>query len=204
MLFYFAKNPFTLEAVLFGGASGMMMLSAAMWFYSYGKIVTSEKFLYLFSPLAPTAAQMLDTSLRLIPKLAEQAQEVWRVQKQFAPKEKRLVLCKKVMTALLTWVLEDAVDTADSMKARGYGSGKRTSISHYTFCFSDGLLCAGSVLLLAGGVALTAGGFVGYEFFPRPVRQGGPVMAGLMAGYAVTVLAVLVGMVTEDVRKRTL
>ena len=204
VLFYFAKNPFTLESVLFGGASGMMMLSAALWFYSYGRIVTSEKFLYLFSPIAPTAAQMLDTALRLIPKLSAQAREVWTVQKQFVPKSKKLLLCKNVLTALLTWVMEDAVDTADSMKARGYGSGKRTSIAHYTFCLSDGLLCAASAVLLIGTVILTAGGFVGYEFFPRLSRHGGWIMGLLAAGYSAVVLAALLGMVTEDVRKRSL
>jgi energy-coupling factor transport system permease protein len=68
------------------------------------------------------------------------------------------------MQILLTWSLEEAVQTADSMKARGYGSGKKTSYIPYRmekrdwgwlmtllclffFCIAGGTLGYGKIVI---------------------------------------------------------
>ena len=63
-----------------------------------------------------------------------------------------------VLSVTLSWALENAADTADSMKSRGYG-GKRSRYALYPFTALDGCLLA--AVLIAGG-ALIAGGL-----FPR-------------------------------------
>ena len=44
--------------------------------------------------------------------------------------------------------MERGIDTSNSMLARGYGSGKRSSYSPYRFRFADGVLVFTSAILL--------------------------------------------------------
>ena len=39
----------------------------------------------------------------------------------------------KIFSAMISWALENAIDTADSMKARGYGLPGRTAFSIFIF-----------------------------------------------------------------------
>ena len=46
-----------------------------------------------------------------------------------------------------TWALENSIYTADSMKARGFGTGRRTNYSNYKFQKRDYLLIGWLVIL---------------------------------------------------------
>ena len=60
-LFYFLDNPVTLQAAAFGAASGGMLASVLIWFSCWQKLITNDKFLYLFGRGLPTArADALD------------------------------------------------------------------------------------------------------------------------------------------------
>ena len=39
----------------------------------------------------------------------------------------------RILSAVITWSLENAIDTSDSMKSRGYGLTDRTAYSNYVF-----------------------------------------------------------------------
>lgn len=58
----------------------------------------------------------------------------------------------KRLEVLLTWSLEEGLQTADSMKARGYGTGRRSSYSPYRWRPKDG--AALFFLLIAGGLSV--------------------------------------------------
>ena len=65
-----------------------------------------------------------------------------------------------MLSALLSWALEGGIATADSMRSRGYGCGrKRTSFSIYRFEVRDRLmLCGMAGLLLVLGFCTLQGG----------------------------------------------
>ena len=51
-LFYmFSGNPITLESILYGVFAGFMIISVILWVNCYMVIVTSDKFIYLFSKM---------------------------------------------------------------------------------------------------------------------------------------------------------
>ena len=59
----------------------------------------------------------------------------------------------KILSIMITWSLENAIETADSMKSRGHGLKGRTSYSLYKFDKRDAImLCAilfsGTVLMI--------------------------------------------------------
>lgn len=75
------------------------------------------------------------------------------------------------MSIVVTWALENALDTADSMKSRGYGLPKRTAFSLFRFTLRDGI-CLG-VLAALGGIVL-AGSLTGglkWWYYPAPAAR---------------------------------
>lgn len=143
VLFFFRGNPITLESILYGALSGCMMMSVIMWFSCYNEIITSDKFLYIFGKILPSIALIISMTLRLIPKLISQGKIIAQSQKTVGLdySEGNIMLKIKsymrVLSILVTWALEDAVQTADSMKARGYGVDKRSNFSIFIFIKRD-------------------------------------------------------------------
>ena len=71
------------------------------------------------------------------------------------------------MSIMITWALENAIETADSMKSRGYGLKGRTAFSIYRFDERDkyALIWLGFCgLFLLSGTSLFAFGF---RYFPN-------------------------------------
>ena len=70
-----------------------------------------------------------------------------------------------VISTLTSWALEGGIITADSMRSRGYGSGKRTNFAIYRFDGRDVILLMAMCFLIAvillcgimGGMKYTAG-----------------------------------------------
>ena len=79
---------------------------------------------------------------------------------------KRLKNALNILSVMTTWALENSVETADSMKARGYGIQGRTAYSIYKFDKRDkkALIC---ILILA--IYTFAGSLIGgmnFSYFP--------------------------------------
>ena len=73
----------------------------------------------------------------------------------------------RVFSAMLTWALENAIDTGDSMKARGYGLKGRSHFALFRFTLRDALLLSAAALLLTLvflGMMLKETAF---SFYPR-------------------------------------
>ncbi len=136
-------EPFTAEALFYGIGAAIMLISVISIFSAYNKVMTSDKFLYLFGKITPVLSLVLSMILRFIPLMVRRFKEIKNVQKAFRCEDEKvrfIVKCKryvKMLSILITWSLENAMDTADSMISRGYGSGKRTSYSNFAFTLRD-------------------------------------------------------------------
>ncbi|MFR6058786.1 MAG: hypothetical protein ACLUHN_10300 [Evtepia gabavorous] len=86
-------------------------------------------------------------------------------------------------SSLLGWSLENAIETADTMRSRGYGLPGRTCFSIYRLDRRDkGLL---GWLALSGGyvVAGWAAGGLSYTYYPACQAAGGPGSLSLLTVY---------------------
>ena len=162
---------FTLEAVCYGLVSAASLSAVIFWFTCYQAVMTSDKFLFLFGQLAPNTALLITMTLGLIPRLQERSAQIRTAQKMLLPENKRLLprlhAANRNLSALLTWSMENAVQTADSMKARGYGVRRRTTFHLFVFDTRDAAVL-GLILALAGICVL--GRVFGHgtmEFYPR-------------------------------------
>ena len=178
-LFFMNGNPVTLEAILYGGNIALMLLAVVYWCKCYSEIMTTDKFLYLFGKAIPKLALVLSMALRFIPLFREKHREFRVVQGASGLYDKKgfvnKIMCElKIFSALVTWSLENSVDTASSMKARGYGLKRRTHFSMYKFRKRDGLILAINLILFSVVSVGMAGGFVDFSFylFVTEVKMG--------------------------------
>lgn len=161
----------TLEAICYGITSGLSLAALILWFACYQKMMTSDKFLYLFGKIAPASSLLISMSLNLISKLQIQLKQIQDSQEMLHPEPvgnmQKLKKALRHVSTLLGWSLENTVEQADSMKARGYGIQRRTTFHLFRFETRDALFLL--VLLFLGVLTLTAR-FLGcgvMEFYPR-------------------------------------
>lgn len=138
VLFTFWKGrPYTLEAVYYGFALAAMFVSVLTWFATYHEVMTEDKFLYCFGRLAPSVSLIFTMVLRLVPNFMRKARQIAGARKCIGKSVESGTVQEKInhgmviVSVMTSWALEDGVITADSMKSRGYGCGKRTSFSIY-------------------------------------------------------------------------
>ena len=173
LLYFPTGNPLTLESILYGLSSGVMIATVMLWFLNFNRVITSHKFIYLFGRIIPAMSLVLSMTLRFIPKFKAQMDSVVDAQRSIGRDISqgslwyRTKIAITVLSIMVTWSLENAIETADSMKSRGYGLKGRTAFSIYRFDDRDKL-----ALLYLGfcGFCLLTGSMVnafGFLYFPR-------------------------------------
>lgn len=182
VLFVLDRNPVTLEALIYGAVTATMLVSALYWFRSFSAVMTGDRLLYLFGTLSPKAALILSMSLRYIPLFARRIKQVRMAQKGMGtycgddiPHRMRSEL--RVFSIMLTWALEDGIVTADSMSARGYGTGRRTRFSIFRFYPRDGILLSVTAALSSAVISAMAFGTLDFGFYPALDRIDTSLMA---------------------------
>ena len=180
VLFYVFKNPYTLEALYYGMTLGGMFVVMMLWFLCYSHVVTGDKFSCLFGGLIPSLSLLLTMVLRMIPNLQKKAVQITGarkgigkgIYKESAFREK-LKSAGASVSSLTDWALEGSIITADSMRARGYGTARRTSFQIYRFTATDAALLIIMAALLAGVIAFggTAASFTP-ELYIEPAGAG--------------------------------
>ena len=174
ILGYFRNgNPLTLESIIYGVAAAVMLVTVIGWFSCFNIVITSDKFVYLFGRVIPAMSLILAIALRLVPRFKAQAKVISNTQRCIGRDisgGKIITRARngmKILSILVTWALENAIDTADSMKSRGYGLPGRTAFSIYHFDKRDAVMTM--FLITCGAYIITGGalGGLGYRYFPR-------------------------------------
>ena len=149
ILTYFSSgNPLTLESIAYGLSSGLLLTAVLLWFGTYQRVMSSDKFVYLFGRVIPALSLALSMTLRFVPRFQAQLRAVQQA-RAFSGGQKKSGPMQKIRTfvenfsILVTWSLENAVETADSMRARGYGLPGRTSFSIFALIRATGGCCSG-------------------------------------------------------------
>ena len=172
LLYFPTGNPLTLESILYGLSAGTMLATAMLWFLNFNRVITSDKFIYLFGRIIPAMSLVLSITLRFIPKFKTQMDVTVDAQRSIGRDISegslwhRTKIAITMLSIMVTWALENAIETADSMKSRGYGLKGRTAFSIYRFDERDkmALLYLGFCgFYLLSGIIVSAFGF---RFFP--------------------------------------
>ena len=136
----------------------------------------SEKWMYLIGRLSPTLAMMITMILRFIPLMRQRYRVIHegqvgmgRYNNPYSKKKNVLYAFMgfiekirhriKEISILISWSLENSIETSDSMESRGYGLKGRTSYHRYILKKTDII----QMILIAGAFA--------YVLVPVLLRQ---------------------------------
>ena len=174
-------NPLTLESIIYGLAAAVMLAAVVVWFTCYNEVMTSDKFVYLFGRIIPALSLVLSMTLRFVPRFSAQMKQVSEAQRCIGRDVSNGSLIQRarngltILSVMITWSLENAIETADSMRSRGYGLPGRTAFSIYRFDDRDR---AALLWFIFCGGYLTSGWLAGGLYWRYyPTMRGVPLTA---------------------------
>ncbi|MEE0716296.1 MAG: energy-coupling factor transporter transmembrane component T [Eubacterium sp.] len=182
LLFYlFTGNPVTLESIIYGLISAIIIGAMLLWFSTFNQVMGVERILGAIGKVLPNVSLLITMIMRFIPQYTRHQRKVSVVNKvnkrnygekinllnrektekenviEARKKQKKKSGIDKIIDSIkegsrtfsitTTWALENSIYTADSMKARGFGTGRRTNYSNYKFQKRDYLLMGWLVIL---------------------------------------------------------
>ena len=182
LLFYlFTGNPVTLESIIYGLISAIIIGAMLLWFSTFNQVMGVERILGAIGKVLPNVSLLITMIMRFIPQYTRHQRKVSMVNKvnkrnydekinllnrektekenviDARKKQKKKNGIDKIIDSIkegsrtfsitTTWALENSIYTADSMKARGFGTGRRTNYSNYKFQKRDYLLMGWLVIL---------------------------------------------------------
>lgn len=174
ILAYFPSgNPLTAESIWYGISAGLMLAGVLCHCVCLSCVITSDKLMYLFGTVSPSLCLVFSMSLRYVPRFLEQFKSMQNAQRLLGERDTKRTLWERVkegihlLSGMLTWSFENASDTADSMKARGFGLPSRTAYTTYCWQRRD-LLALFALFLLISTIII--GGIKGKfsaVYFPK-------------------------------------
>lgn len=185
VLFTIGETPFTLEAAIAGVCTGLSFCAAICWFSSFHLLMTSDRVIALSGGILPTFSLLFCMALRFVPLFSARAKKIVRAQAAAFPKarQSKLIRCTGAFSILTTWALENGIDTADSMHARGYGTTRRTNSGTKRFSKKDAAFLAACLPLTGCALAALFSGKLSVWFYPAfyVMPADGFALSGMIA-----------------------
>lgn len=171
ILFFMNDNPITLEAIIYGLTISVMIVSVFYWFKCFNEIMTTDKHIYLFGKVTPKLGLMISMVLSFVPKFVKQFKRIDEVQRGLGiyatDSYFDKIKCKlRVISILITWSLENSIDTSDSMRSRGYGLKQRTNYSNFKWRSDDTLFAIILLVLSIPTITLIIMGYSDFNYYP--------------------------------------
>ncbi len=119
VLFYLGDFSVTFESVLYAVCASFCLAGAMLWFSFYCLFLDVDRVYRLFAGASRGLGIVFSLSLALVPKTLEKYNQMRSQNAVHTDKSHRLTGIILRLSALISWVFEDAFSTALSMKARG-------------------------------------------------------------------------------------
>lgn len=191
----FIGNEITLEALLYGLQIGFTAITVIMFFSCVFAVFSSDKIVYLFGRISPKLSLFLSIILRMVPRIKQYGRRINTAQKGIgkSPSQgnlwRRFVNSMRLISILITWTLENFVESSDSMKCRGYSLKGRTSFSIYRFDNRDRSFVIAIFLLLIITVCGWALDQTSIHYNPQIIMTGITFMSYIFyAAYGILLL----------------
>lgn len=158
-LFRVGPTAVCLESLAYGATMGALMVAVVLWFEVGAAVLTQDRLLGLMGGRMRSVPLVVSMAAQLMPQLLDRSRTVGAVEAACTaagpvPAPQKSLTRRTGM--LLSWALEDSLERADAMRARGWESGMpRTSYKPDRFAARDGARIAG-LLTLAGAAAFLA------------------------------------------------
>ena len=207
----FIGNEITLESVIYGLVIGVIAASVIMYMSCVFAVFSSDKVVYLFGKISPKLSLFLSIVLRSAPRIKKYAGRINTAQKGIgmSPSQGSLFMRFKnacrLISVLITWVLENFVESAQSMKCRGYSLKGRTAFSIYRFDNRDRSFVVTIFLLLTITGAGWALDQTGIYYDPKIIMNDVTPLSYLFyAAYAALLLLPMILQIAGELKYKRL
>ena len=160
-------GPYTLEALVFGAVGGITIAAAILSAAPFSLLLDSHEVMdALPAPLSRTGVAIA-ASLNLVPAVATSFVQVTEAQRLRGWKPRGPRSWMEVVVPVVLTSVEGSIQLAESMEARAFGSGARTTMASHALRRSDWLLVAASGLAFAVFAVSHSSGWAP-DWFPYP------------------------------------
>ncbi|MCI5736153.1 MAG: energy-coupling factor transporter transmembrane protein EcfT [Eubacterium sp.] len=139
ILFSISNKNFTAEGLSYGLCQGVMFSSVIVWLSSYSYVLSSDKFMSVFSKLAPNLTLVLTMTLSFIPRLRKNAQKINDARLNVNTNQSKFKKSLDNFSSLVSMTLEESIEVSDTMRARNFNSSRKP-YSKYRFNLDDGIV----------------------------------------------------------------
>ena len=177
-------GPYTLEALVFGATGGLTVGAAILAAAPFSLLLASHEVMdALPSALSRTGAAIA-ASLNLVPAVAASFVEVTEAQRLRGWRPRGPRSWSEIVVPVVLTSVEGSIQLAESMEARGFGSGPRTAVRSAGLRRSDWFLIGASaaalVLFLVSQAAGWAAPWYAYPTLTLPAIDARPLAACLL------------------------
>lgn len=159
-----------LESLAYGATMGALMVAVVLWFECAAAVLDQDRLLSLAGRRARSVPLVVSMAAQLMPQLLGRARAVRAATDACTaagPRPPARAALVRTSTLLLGWALEDSVERADVMRARGWESGcERTSYRPERVRGRDVAALVGIASLLLACVACAWAACSGWRFYP--------------------------------------
>lgn len=205
VLFFFCNQRITLEAYFYGIGAALLIISTLYIFKLFSLVFGTDKLTWAAGAVSPRLSVVLTMAMRFIPLFKKNAANIYDAQLSLGIYDEKsfkgkLKLSAAVFSALLSLSMENAVDTADTMRSRGFGKGKRTSYTLFKVTARDVMFIAAVLLCDALIAALIALHGADFSYYPKIEYTFSVFTLPLCALYAVLFFMPFLNAVKEALR----
>lgn len=132
-------NRITLESIVYGGVLGIQIISLIMWISCIHATITSDKIVYLLGRFSPRLSLYISMILRALPHIKEYTRKILVAQQGIGRGLnqgnifQRIFNFFRIISIVLTWIIDNSAQTSRSMRSRGYLLRGRSAFSIYRF-----------------------------------------------------------------------
>jgi len=147
-------GPYTLEALVFGATGGLTVGAAILAAAPFSMLLASHEVMDALPAALSRTGAAIAASLNLVPAVAASFIQVTEAQRLRGWRPRGPRSWSEIVVPVVLTSVEGSIQLAESMEARGFGSGPRTSVTPARLKRSDWLLIGASAAAL--GIFLTS------------------------------------------------
>jgi energy-coupling factor transport system permease protein len=177
-------GPYTLEALAFGATGGLTVGAAILAAAPFSMLLAAHEVMDALPAALSRTGAAIAASLNLVPAVAASFVQVTEAQRLRGWRPRGPRSWSEIVVPVVLTSVEGSIQLAESMEARGFGSGPRTSVRPARMRRSDWLLVGASASALAIFLLSQAAGWASpwyaYPTLTAPSIDLRPVAACLL------------------------
>jgi energy-coupling factor transport system permease protein len=160
-------GPYTLEALANGASGGLTVGAAIVSAAPFSLMLASHEVMDALPAWLSRSGAVIAASLNLVPSVSASFTQVSEAQRLRGWRPRGPRSWAEVVVPVVLTSVEGSIQLAESMEARGFGSGPRTSMRPAPLRISDFALIAASAVAVVTFVAAHVAGWES-DWFPYP------------------------------------